>query len=391
MLLRMKPFLTMIFVIIMNFFYSNWTLTEFVFYDIPFPVVVDVDVVPTTTTTTTENNEESALLRNGTKNDITKKKKKKKTVTTKTNIITFEPGSLNMTRKETLDLCYIDPVQYRKHYNALGTGCSFSTVTTPKIVYYFIAKSGSTTARLLMSDLFSAKEKQFCNMDALLRRNNNDGKQRYHQFTLTREPSDRFMSAYSEMMKRWALRILRTHMIPTKYRKFLDPVRDRPNFLFFKLYRTEKGQKLLMESLRLFLEHYDGEEPFDTHLRQQVPRFYNVTTGRTMSLDAIYDVNDAGMVFTKFAQIADPPRIVNESSTHKHVRQLRLNTTGQLSDKHLRKLCQLSALDYCCLNYELPEVCRGAFQCQWVHKPDIARKDEDGFLIDVQSPLSNLY
>merc|ERR1712238_420601 len=29
------------------------------------------------------------------------------------------------------------------------------------------------------------------------------------------------------------------------------------------------------------------------------------------------------------------------------------------------KVCQLSALDYCCLNYRLPPICEGVVSCRW--------------------------
>ena len=359
--LRVTPFLIGVAFIVMKWNYSSWTLNEYM------RSLTVADRVPNA------GKKDTAFLRSVTGTTTR--------ATTRTNN-TFEPGSLNMTRLETLQRCYIDPVRYRKHYTLPGmkkggTRCSFSS-KTPKIAYYMIGKAGSTTARLLMRNLFAATENRMCDSDSLR-------DEEYHQFTLTREPTDRFWSAHSEMMKRWALRPRKRHKIPTKYRRFLDPLKNTKSHLV-DLYETEEGQKRLLESLRLFIEIYDGEHPFDRHLRQQVPRFYNATTGRTRPLDAIYEVNDAEKVFKQFAQQADPPKQLNGSSTHANTWNLHLNTTGHLSVNQLRKLCHLSALDYCCLNYPLPEVCRGAFQCQWTLKPDIAKEDEDGLLIEALSP-----
>jgi len=39
-----------------------------------------------------------------------------------------------------------------------------------------------------------------------------------------------------------------------------------------------------------------------------------------------------------------------------------------------RKICELTAIDYCCLNYELPLECKGVVQCQWIHKPEISEE-----------------
>ena len=184
------------------------------------------------------------------------------------------------------------------------------------------------------------------------------------------------------MMKRWAMR-RETHVkIPQKYRTFMEPVRTAKGPLS-DLFQDRNGQESLLTSLRVFIDLYDGETPFDRHLRQQVTQLYNATTGRTMHLDAIYELNDAKQQFDHFAQRAGlvPPE---EEATHAYAGTHHLNTTGKLTDEQLRKLCHFSALDYCCLNYKLPQVCRGAFECQWVHKPDIAGDDE--LLIESLSP-----
>ena len=287
---------------------------------------------------------------------------------------TFEPGSLNMTRLEAFQRCYIDPERYRNHYTIRrrvgGDMCAFSPKA--KIAYYMIGKAGSSTARTLMRDAFNSTFR-WCNPSDL---------PDYHQFTFTREPTSRFWSAHSEMMKRWAMR-RETHVkIPQKYRTFMEPLRTAKG-KFETLFENRNGQERLLASLRLFIDLYDGETPFDGHLRQQVTRLYNATTGRTMPLDAIYELHDAKQQFDHFARRAGlvPPE---EEATHAYARKRHLNTTGKLTDEQLRKLCHFSALDYCCLNYKLPEVCRGAFECRWVHKSDIA--GDEGLLIESLSP-----
>lgn len=51
------------------------------------------------------------------------------------------------------------------------------------------------------------------------------------------------------------------------------------------------------EALEQFIQDYDAQEPFDGHLRLQIPRLNNPETGRTVRLDALYDTTNMEQSF----------------------------------------------------------------------------------------------
>ena len=124
-------------------------------------------------------------------NDDNKKTPKQRTV------VKFTPGSLGMKSSETLQFCYTDPTIYQHHFRPTGFGHSISHKY--QMIYPFVPKSGSSTARAMMTTRFNAGENwskemydNFGNMSST----------NYTVFTFVRDPLSRFFSSYDEAISR---------------------------------------------------------------------------------------------------------------------------------------------------------------------------------------------
>jgi hypothetical protein len=109
-----------------------------------------------------------------------------------------------------------------------------------------------------------------------------------------------------------------------------------------------------------FVQDYDGSKPFDNHLRLQVPFLvYNFrSNGAPLPVSAIYNASEAN---AGWRTIAGEKGVIipNDGMSHGRKSSRRFNV-DLVSDVTKRKICQILALDYCCLNLELPDVCKSA-------------------------------
>jgi Sulfotransferase family len=279
----------------------------------------------------------------------------------------FAPGSLQMTKSESLKLCYMDPQKYRHHMHKRRK-CSVSKEY--KLVYFMVAKAGSSTARTVMKQSFHATE-NWCTGNFT----NDAG---WSRFTFVRNPFSRFISSYQEMVKRvWA----QGQTIPEQYGSFMAP------------YPTKSSAKNMTEQERTraflqFVEDYDAAMPFDGHLRLQTPRLMR-NGGRAFELDTILDTHEMDEHWISIAKRVHAPI---PKALHAYSRGTLLNVTMIVRTAR-RKMCQLSALDYCCLNYPLPPECmprqddngkevEDIVQCRWIMKPGYSNQ----LLIEDVSP-----
>jgi len=284
----------------------------------------------------------------------------------------FVPGSLHMTRLETFEKCYADPRKYYNHFNTLrGLRCSISQKYN--ITYFMIAKAGSSTSRFVMKNSFDGVEKT-------CEQNDFEESQTFH-FTFFREPTSRFFSSYQEAFIRTKSNV---HKVPEKYKQYILPFENmkRPDYL--KLINSQQGQKVLLHALETFVHLYDAQDPFDGHLRLQIPRLVNPNTGRTFRLDGIYDTTRMEQDFESLANMVNATSV---NVIHAYDRGTKRLDTTNLSREARRKICQLSALDYCCLNYELPEECNDVVKCRWISKPNVS----DDLLVEPMSPFPPEY
>jgi Sulfotransferase family len=310
---------------------------------------------------------------------------------------TFAPGSLNMTLWETFHRCSVDPVsrRYKKHESV----CSHMAYSSKYgVVYHLLAKSASSTLRGIMKDDFEGKEGRVCSAKHSYFPKNL-AKNRYENslhFTFFRDPLPRFISGYTEFMARYLRG--RSGKIPKRYSRFLNTLnhllknasffnhteggqQKRQHDIYEKLYETEGGMEIVAQIFEKFVKGYDAYHPFDKHLMLQVPRkMFSIgnSTGLYLPLDLVFYV-EGGV--QKQMQETLLPRLLQLSKNGtlempNITQDLRGNSRKEKTNSMLdfvshdtkQKICQLTALDYCCLNYPLPEVCRDVVSCRWTDR-----------------------
>lgn len=107
-----------------------------------------------------------------------------------------------------------------------------------------------------------------------------------------------------------------------------------------------------------FVNDYDGTDPFDSHLRLQVSFLvYNSrSNGAPLPVRSIYNASNAHAGWRDIA-IEKGVVLPNDGTTlgRKNSRKFNLSL---VSNATKQKICQIVALDYCCLNLQLPDVCK---------------------------------
>jgi len=259
----------------------------------------------------------------------------------------FIPGSLNLTRFEAYQRCYVDPTLYKHYFETKH----YSFVSKENgLIYAQILKAGSTEIRLRMP-IFSDINLMSCdNM-------NHSHYAAFQTFTFTREPMSRFISGFQETMHRWSL------FHHAKSGGYIPPTEELKEFYnsYKNISLTTDHDNVLDALESLVTNHYNGYTLPNNHLELQITSILRPDCPR---LDVIYNLEDVNSVFDKFLT----ERGMNASSPNfnkkRYQAKLHLNIS-RVSRKVKRKICQLSALDYCCLNYRLPPDCEGAVSCRW--------------------------
>jgi hypothetical protein len=265
-----------------------------------------------------------------------------------------------MTRFEAHQRCYVDEVLYEHHRRQPA----FRYVSEKhKLIYFQITKAGSSTNRKLLQDSFDILQYS-CNT---LQRSNATTRFNtdvFHKFTFSREPSSRFVSAFSEVMRRWFMK-------PESTGSRAPPTKELEDFVrvYNKTYlKEEVGHEV--DAFETFVtNHYDGYTIPDNHLRLQIAQIFRPVN--CLRLDVIHDLEDLDDVFHELLKEhgLDTQKFETEEKKKNqqvHARRsiLHLNIS-MVSVEVQQKVCQLSALDYCCLNYRLPPECEGVLSCRW--------------------------
>lgn len=272
----------------------------------------------------------------------------------------FAPGSLNLTRLETYQRCHVDPIRYRHHLSEYSGAVEMSA--EHGLSYTMIPKAGSSGIRQKMRQLFNAKRTPCKNIDVS---NSSSRSTAFQHITFTRDPMSRFKSAFQEAMLRWKVM---NNGGPYEGRK---PQKELGKFItHYQNASLRNDHNLILNALEVFvLEHYDGFQVPNDHLRLQVPVLspsFSTSTPDCPRLDVIHDLEDVQEVFTNLA--AQHNFNTTISSLKVYEKKLRLDMSKVRAETQ-RKICQISALDYCCLNYKLPPECKDSLSCQW--KADI--------------------
>ena len=268
--------------------------------------------------------------------------------------IKFRPGSLNMTHLETMKFCHIDPKIYRHHWTGPAhlklTHHSYSE--KHKLLYWMIAKSGSSGAKRLMQYHFDSAYKQIPkNLDE------------YHKFSFVRDPVSRFISSFNEAIYRdgpW---------LPTKTARSCN---KKYSFLFHNMTRQNDLKKLsklgrveydesyteMMRRFDHFVQVYNGRKPCNGHLRMQVPRLLQARGDEVVlyPIDEIYSLKAWRDVWANLAESRNVS--IPEAEYHRSIKSAPSYVySKRVSNETKRAICHLMAVDYCCLNFPLPPPC----------------------------------
>lgn len=261
----------------------------------------------------------------------------------------FVPGTAaailaGMSREEILRKCVV-----KKRFPSQNM-CAISEKYN--ILYYMMPKSGSSTGRHIMKSKhsFQAKEIFHAECKPLLSHSS------YKKIVTIRNPLTRFFASYDEMFVR---KLSDQDRMPPRYKRFFKPFRGWNYEKYRAFFETKHGRRALTKAFETFVEDFDMEHIFDTHLAPQTSQMY--ANGKIVNFDYIIDTSEMDAGFEKLAYLAGAPkpRII-----HGRAYPRRFDTV-ELSKKTIQKICKLLATDFCCLNYKLPPECSGVVSCQF--------------------------
>jgi len=333
----------------------------------------------------------------------------------------FLAGTLNLTKAEALDHCYADPDIYKHHFTRRKMrGIPISLKN--KLVFVMIAKSGSSTGRWVMNNVLEAEELK---VDKNLVDLSPGGKyEDFEVISFVRDPLSRFYSSYDEVFYRygpwmkvtsgrhdfesWANYIQHfdhphaylyenmtsyqdfqdafcpPNLIPNGFRdrRVASPQPRRPNWCTDQPTR-ENGT--LASKFERFVWEYDGVTPWDVHLSLQVPILSDQKTGRPARITEVFSTETSTenwkFIVAKYGQTLPESENLNGRAIPRRF------DTKLVSIETKQRICQIAAIDYCCLNLKLPLECdgvdvscaldkdeRGDYRIQpWSHPNEVSR------------------
>jgi len=276
----------------------------------------------------------------------------------------FVPGTLDLPRAQVLQRCYTDPSLYAKHFNKAGQhmGEGFCAKSERhKLMYFHIPKAGSSTSRHAMLDLFDAHDNAHC------RPQDNDWAE-CQKVSIVREPTSRFYAGYDEWFAR---RLSHKHTIPEEVREVSEGIPE------YKAYEKLFLSPELTRRFEAFVNKWDARNAFDDHIRMQTPTLSNWRNGIAYPMNYLGTVSNMNESWSDIGQLVGRP--VQASEVQRGRSFPRRFNTSAVADVVRRRICQILALDYCCLNFPLPEVCaheslepEDRVMCKWVHRPEVA-------------------
>lgn len=199
-----------------------------------------------------------------------------------------------------------------------------------------------------------------------------------------REPLSRFMSQYEEAYVRtapWTKSDNQYYMNPdTKIQKkehpfpylfenlhtyhdyedvFCPPsTRVNPNNRRECLDKKSAENGTLAHRMERFVSEYDGRTPFDVHLKFQVPLLSH-NDGSPMYLTELHNTTNSEGDWTAIAKryMGEDHVFKNKDGVIEGRSYPRRFNVKLVSAETQKRICELALIDYCCLNFPLPEVC----------------------------------
>ena len=281
----------------------------------------------------------------------------------------FAPGSLKWDRTTVLKRCFL-PKGFKVSENQ---GCTVSE--KHKLVYHMTPKSGSSTGRHVVKADFEGKDwthARDCQRATLLRG--------WLNFATLRNPTTRAFASYEEMFVRNINQQDKGqgHSIPPRFEAFFRPY-EANGFTYRNysaMFDDPQGVARLTRSYEQFMRDWDGTM-FDVHLGSQVSYAFvrDPTTGLPSAehLTRVFDTHNMEAEFVDLAKrlgLPKRPRVIKGRAYPR-----RLNVSD-VSDDAFQRMCEIYAVDYCCLNYELPPACARAppakrVWCRWASANDL--------------------
>ena len=292
----------------------------------------------------------------------------------------FAPGSLLMSSADSFQHCYVNMTTYGNHVPQ-GKSLLAAVSDEYELIYRNIPKSSSSTGRHVIQDFLEGEDRRVKH-DDLIRMVHDEG---YDLISFVREPLNRFYSSYDEAffrigpwmgegeivadkprVKKW---YHENKWKVDKYPYLYEGMQTISDFRQFycpaEILKKGKGQKCnevpsiddgtLTHRFEQFVRDYDGLEPFDVHLHLQVSNLVFGGTGEPLPVSRLYNATNAEKAWQEIAH-SRGVEIDDGDITHGRKITRRINV-DMVSKETKRKICKLLALDYCCLNMKLPEVC----------------------------------
>jgi len=255
--------------------------------------------------------------------------------------LVWTPGNLTQPTAEVFRKCWSRPKDWGKHRK---TGeCTISRKA--RLIYYHIPVSDSENERKYFDQLGGSykKDAQPCS------HRQSEVVLGYRAFTVVRNPIRRFFSQFMEA--EWRANRSAQHAM----RKF-------------PIWNIADEEERFVAYIDMW--HKDGfGQLLDTHLRLQTPMFTYID-GNVRALDFV----------VKMEELTEGWKSMSDyfGIRFRPLEFARKNNERALNDKLVpdrtkRKLCQIIAQDYCCLNYKLPKVCEGAVFCKYTARFPVSK------------------
>jgi len=279
----------------------------------------------------------------------------------------FTPGSLPYNRTETLSKCYVDPRgMYRTHF---GDGYCVRS-EAKKFIFYHVRKSGSSTGREVAAKHFQGIDNQRCPKPK--------DKDKY-KVAFVRNPITRFFAQYEETF----VRTLRKHgkptvKVPSKFDVYHRDLKDYKDYEYIfcgedSRSPRERGKPKpcdqkptvdhgeLARRFERFLDVWDGTV-FEAHLAMQAPILSRRDDGLPIEVNFVGDTKHTKEHWEEIGRRRGVPD-VKVIRGRAYPRRMNIS---YVSEKAYKKICRLAAIDFCCLNFELPPQCVDAgVACKW--------------------------
>lgn len=295
----------------------------------------------------------------------------------------YRPGTLRMSSADALQHCFVNVTRYEGH-NLADRNRKQSLVSVSdeyELIYRNVPKSSSSSARHAMQDYLEGEDYRLKHddMEKMVHDKN------YTMISFVRDPLNRFYSSYDEAFFRMGPWMGRGPIVRDKprIRKMYHENKykvDKYPYLyegfngiedFRRKYCPEEvlntGKFLacneipsiddgdLAHRFDQFVRDYSGLDPHDIHLNLQVTNLV-FPSGEPMPITTLYNSTKAEKGWQEVAGRRGV-NIPDGEMTHGRKITRRFNVS-KVTDAAKRKICSILALDYCCLNIELPEVCR---------------------------------